>query len=200
MQGVEALIRWENSRLGIVSPVEFIPIAESMGLIIEIGLFVLETALSEIADIERKGKSFESMRLSVNVSVRQLLDDNFLEQICHIKNKPEYAHIDLVIEVTENLFIEDLDTAKFVLEKIQQAGMEVSLDDFGTGYSSLSVLHKLPINELKIDKSFVDDIMKDEQDRQMILSIISLGKSLKIPVLAEGVETKEQADFLCEHG
>ncbi len=200
LAGVEALLRWQNPLLGKVSPTEFIPVAESTGLIIDIGLYVLKTALSEIADARKLINHSENIRVSVNVSVYQLLNDNFLDKILSIKNKQEYTHIDLVIEVTENLFIEDLDAAKSILERMQLAGMEVSLDDFGTGYSSLSVLSKLPVNELKIDKSFVDDIIQDEQNRLLILSIISLGKSLAIPVVAEGVEDREQADFLAEHG
>ena len=198
--GVEALILWNNPHLGKVSTDEFIPIAESTGIIIEIGLYVLKTALSELTGICHKVNPTEKIHLSINVSVLQLLNNNFLEQFTRIKNMSECNELKIIVEVTENLFIEDMDKAKRVLQKIQQAGMSVSLDDFGTGYSSLNVLSKLPINELKIDKSFVDDIMINEQGRHLILSIISIGKSLEIPVLAEGVELKEQVDFLTENG
>ena len=132
--------------------------------------------------------------------MRQLLGNDFLEWFTNIKNRPEYSDIDLVVEVTENLFIEDMDKVKFVLDKMHQIGIGVSLDDFGTGYSSLNVLNKLPISELKIDKSFVHDVMVGEQDKKLIRSIIDVAKSLEIPVLAEGVEERDQADFLAENG
>jgi len=200
LMGIEALIRWNNPVLGVVSPQEFIPIAETAGIIIDIGLYVLETALKDLSWVLKKTGSSKNIRLSVNVSVRQLLGNDFLEWFANIKNRPEYSDIDLVIEVTENLFIEDMDKVKFVLEKMHQIGIGVSLDDFGTGYSSLNVLNKLPISELKIDKSFVHDIMVSDQDKKLIRSIIDLAKSLEIPVLAEGVEDRDQADFLAENG
>jgi len=198
--GVETLLRWENSKLGTVGPDEFIPIAESTGIIINIGLYVINTALMEVNDVYQKFNSVKNIRLSVNVSVRQLLSNNFFEELNKIKSKPEYSWVKLSIEITENLFIEDFTKAKHVLEKIQQSGIGISLDDFGTGFSSLSVLNKLPINEIKIDRSFVNDITSSDQDKQLVGSIINLAKSLNIPVLAEGVETKEQANFLTQNG
>ncbi len=206
--GVEALLRWENPSLGMVPPDQFIGIAESTGLIHDIGQYVFETAVDEIHAVCRElreqggnpGRVAEKIRLSVNVSVRQLLNDGFLDSLVAIVNRCDRSAITLMVEVTESLFIEDLGKASAILEKIREIGVAVSLDDFGTGYSSLSVLSKLPINELKIDKSFVRDILSDDQDWLLIQNIISLCKSLDIPVLAEGVETREQASMLAQHG
>ncbi|WP_425511165.1 putative bifunctional diguanylate cyclase/phosphodiesterase [sulfur-oxidizing endosymbiont of Gigantopelta aegis] len=198
--GIETLIRWQNPKLGHVSPEEFIAVAEATGQIIEIGLYVLKTALHEISDLYQAADVEDDIRLSVNVSVRQLLSENFLQQFFEINIAFINSSIKLVVEITENLFIDDVDKAIAILESLQKAGIEISLDDFGTGYSSLNVLNKLPINELKIDKSFIRDILLDEQDKQLVRSIIDLGKSLCIPVLAEGVEEKEQADILNKYG
>ena len=200
--GVETLIRWHNPTLGDVSPSEFIPVAETTGMISEISHFVYETAVDEFCEINNNIniKTQDKMRLSVNFSVAQLFDERLIELIDKIKNKEGFSSTEFVIEVTENIFIEDIDKARIVLEKIKESGIKISLDDFGTAYSSLNVLKTLPINELKIDKSFVRDILTDEQDRKMIHGIINLCKDLGIPVVSEGVETKEQADILRRYG
>jgi EAL domain-containing protein (putative c-di-GMP-specific phosphodiesterase class I) len=199
--GVEALIRWQNPNLGFVPPDKFISVAESTGAIHEIGRYVFETALAECADVCHQVKSLPcKLRVSVNVSVLQLLRDDFLPSLKEMAQAFVDKPITIMVEVTESLFIEDLDRAKTVLEQARDLGVYISLDDFGTGYSSLNVLSKLPINELKIDRSFVNDILTDEQDWLLAKSIINLSKSLAIPVVAEGVETKEQAELLAEHG
>ncbi|MGD2119621.1 MAG: EAL domain-containing protein [Chromatiales bacterium] len=200
--GVEVLLRWRNDLFGLVPPDEFIPIAESTGLIHDIGAFVIEHALLEISGLCRDGASFQDIcpRISINVSVQQLLYEGFHDTLIQLCDKHDYDHSRLSIEVTESLFIEELDKARHILEQIQQSGFGISLDDFGTGYSSLSVLNSLPIHELKIDKSFVHNILDSDQERLLIQSIISLGKSLNIPVVAEGVELQAQADMLNRFG
>jgi diguanylate cyclase (GGDEF)-like protein len=199
--GVEALLRWNNPRLGFVPPDQFIAIAESTGLIHEIGLFVFETALIEFIDVTRAIPQTENkLRLSINISVQQMLGEHFVESILQIINRHDCSAIEIAVEVTESLFIENVDKAKAILQELQEKNIFVSLDDFGTGYSSLGVLGGLPINELKIDRTFVQDILSKHQDLQLIKSIISLGKSLNIPVLAEGVEQLEQVNVLSEHG
>lgn len=200
--GVETLIRWKNSFLGEVSPAEFIPVAETTGLISSISHYIYETAVNECHEIHQSltRKSMDKIRLSVNFSVVQLFDEQFINIINNITNKKEFSAVEFVIEVTENIFIDDIEKARIILEKIQQSGIKISLDDFGTAYSSLNVLKTLPINELKIDKTFVRDILTDDQDRKMIMGIINLCKNLEIPVVAEGVETKEQADILKQYG
>lgn len=198
--GVEALIRWNHPVLGLVPPDEFIAISENSGLIQEIGRFVLETSVREFSQICQTVNHQDQIRLSINVSVRQLLNSQFLDHINTQYDGIDCETIKLAIEVTENLFIEDIDRAKQILQQVQQSGIEISLDDFGTGYSSLSVLNQLPINELKIDKSFVRDILIDDHDRNLIQQIINLSKSLNIPVLAEGVEENAQAELLNDFG
>ena len=206
--GVEALLRWNNKRLGEVSPDEFIPLAESTGLIIDIGHFVIDTALKETVEICHTFKSKihqneysqNKLRVSINISVRQLLNKGFYHSLCTILKQNNTCSIEVMLEVTESLFINELSKARSILKLISHLNVGVSLDDFGTGYSSLSVLNKLPINELKIDKSFVQDILKNEQDRRLIQSIINLSKSLNVSVLAEGVENLQQAELLNDYG
>ncbi|NOQ88812.1 MAG: EAL domain-containing protein [Gammaproteobacteria bacterium] len=203
--GVEVLLRWNNPELGVVSPDEFISIAESTGLIKDIGKYVFETAVREMVDVYHRlypdsDNHHNKIRLSVNVSVQQLLNDNFADYICAVLYQYGDAGVPVMVEVTESVFIHDLEKTRLILDKIVQAGVGISLDDFGTGYSSLNILNKLPISELKIDKDFVRDILSDKQDWLLIQSIISMSKNLGIPVLAEGVENDEQARILAEKG
>lgn len=194
--GVEALIRWENPELGTVSPDKFISVAEACGQINEIGNFVIDTALKEFSSIYQQSK----MRLSINVSVHQLTYGSFREHLNRKVQEYKLEPSNITIEVTESLFIEDFMIIDNLLRLIRSDGFGISLDDFGTGYSSLSVLGSLPINEVKIDKSFVRDMLTDTHDKALIESIIGIGHSLKIPTLAEGVETGEQATVLKEYG
>ena len=199
--GVEALLRWHNPSLGIVPPDEFITLAESVGLIHEVGFFVFETALTEFISVchsTRKNK--DKLRLSINVSVQQLFHPAFLRSISQLQKRHDCSSIELMIEVTESLFIEDVAHAKEILLALKEKNILTSLDDFGTGYSSLGVLGGLPISELKIDKVFVDNILNNNQDLQLIKSIINLGSGLGMSVIAEGVEQVEQADILSENG
>lgn len=198
--GIEALLRWNNPRLGFVPPDVFIPVAEASGLINEIGHFVMEQALKDGEEIATLCALKHKLRVSVNLSVSQLFNDDFVRHLKALLDHYEGQTITFMLEVTESLFIDDLVRAKDILEQVKGCGVYVSLDDFGTGYSSLSVLSKLPINELKIDRSFVNDILTDEHDWLLAKSIIYLCKSLSIPVVAEGVENKAQADRLAAHG
>jgi len=197
--GVEALIRWQNPLLGNVSPDKFIPIAESTGLINSIGRWVFTTALNDMKAMVENSTNIgqlKNIRLSINVSVHQLLSRQFILDLEHLLLQHDLTGIELMIEITESVFIDDLRKAQSHLEMIRGHNIKISLDDFGTGYSSLSVLHKLPIDEIKIDKSFVRDMLTNFQDKQLVKSIISLSKNLKIPVIAEGVETLAQANEL----
>ncbi len=203
--GIEALLRWHSPVLGTVAPDEFIGVAESMGIMRDLGHFVIETAMQESRRIcamtERmRGNGPRLFGVSINASVSQLFDVEFVNRLVETEQGRACRDCHLIVEITESLFIEDVDVARVVLDELREAGMGVSLDDFGTGYSSLSLLSKLPLTEIKIDKSFVQDILSDSQDRQLIKSIISLGRGLGIPVLAEGVETAEQVDMLREFG
>ena len=198
--GVEALLRWNNPRLGFVPPDVFIPVAEASGLINDIGRFVMEQALKDGYEVSSVCDLTHRLRVSVNLSVSQLFNDDFIEHLTGLLSQHKGQAVTFMLEVTESLFIDDVIRAKDILEQAKSCGVSISLDDFGTGYSSLSVLSKLPINELKIDRSFVNDILTDEHDWLLAKSIIYLCKSLSIPVVAEGVENKAQADRLAAHG
>lgn len=139
------------------------------------------------------GASFQT---SVNISIKQFIEVHFLEKLIKEINRSKLAHISLCLEITESLFIEDIDYVLPLLQKIRDMGLHISMDDFGTGYSSLSILRKLPIDELKIDKSFVDTILNDMTAEKMIQNIITIGKNFDLYILAEGVETKEQEAVL----
>lgn len=191
--GVEALVRWQSSVLGNVPPNDFIPIAESIGLMNELGQYITFKAIEEITEV---CSQIGPLRLSINVSVQQLLTDGFFEFVLgEIKRHPVNQPT-LMLEVTESMFIEDLKLAVYVLQRFSDIGVEVSLDDFGTGFSSLSLLASLPIHELKIDKSFIDKILVDEKAKRLVHSIISIGKDLKLTTIAEGVEEKTQLAIL----
>ena len=207
IQGLETLIRWNNKKLGFVAPDQFITTAEATGHIIDIGQFVLDQSLKEISDFCLRLKkatelSFlhkEEMNLSVNISVQQLFHDDFVPMMSRYAHDKTPANIRLTVEITESLFIGDFEKAKAILSELRNQGILISLDDFGTGYSSLSSLNQLPIDELKVDKSFISDIDHNNQDLSLVQSIISIGNSLSIPVVAEGVETEAQATILSEN-
>jgi len=196
--GVEALLRWNSPTLGYVPPNHFIPLAEASGLMPKIGRFIIETACSEIKALHLSlNRSFQ---VSINISVRQFMDPGFLEHLLENIDKTQMRHLSITLEVTENLFIEDMHYILPLLQQIRKLGIQISMDDFGTGYSSLSMLRKLPIDELKIDKSFVDEIFSDEASAKMVQNIIAIGKNFGMHILAEGVETKEQKEILTTFG
>ena len=196
--GVESLVRWHNDRLGNVPPNKFIPVAEASGQMPSIGRFILSASLEEMADIHRHFST--SFHTSINVSIKQFLDVTFLEHLLKTIKETAIPRFSVTLEVTENLFIEDIDYILPLLNEIRGLDIKISMDDFGTGYSSLNMLRKLPIDELKIDKSFVDEICHDENAQKMAQSIIAIGKNLGMLILAEGVETKEQHELLSHFG
>lgn len=196
--GVEALVRWHSKKLGFIPPDQFIPIAEETGLMPKLGLYIMHKAMQEIAALQQQNNL--NFKLSINVSVRQFIQIDFIEKLMDACKKFTNGQIEITIEITESLFIESVETLLPLFYKMKAHYITLSLDDFGTGYSSLSMLRKIPIDELKIDKSFVDNIAFDKKDKAMVNSIISMGKSLGMTVLAEGVETQEQVDILHRAG
>jgi len=192
--GVEALVRWNNKKLGFVGPDIFIPIAENSGLMPELGLYIMHKAMLEIATLKEE-TGFE-FTLSINVSAKQFMQPSFIKKLIQACIYYAIDKSSIIIEITESLFIENLDTLLPIFNKMKSYGISLSLDDFGTGYSSLSMIKKVPIDELKIDKSFVDFITEDQTDKEMVKSIIAMGKNLGLSVLAEGVETQEQVKIL----
>jgi len=198
LHGVEALVRWQDEELGFVPPDLFIPVAESSGLMVKLGKFIIERSVSDIATYVLPQR--QDLNLSINISVKQFIQQDFAE---HLLTTIDTARLDrkrITLEITENLFIEDLEQFKPICNEMNHQGLKISLDDFGTGYSSLSMLKDLPIDELKIDKSFVDHIENDAKSFNMVKNIIAIGKNFGMAVLAEGVETELQANKLAECG
>jgi len=195
--GVEALLRWNHTKKGFISPEKFIPIAENSGLMPSLGKKIIEMALKEIKKVQDEISS--DFTLSINISIQQFMESDFLANLLEKIEKSKMKKVFICLEITENLFIEDVEYILPLLKEIRSCGIKISLDDFGTGYSSLGVLKSLPINELKIDKSFVDNVVNEEQSRVMVKNVISIGKNLHMSILAEGVETIEQIDFLKEN-
>ncbi|PLY17002.1 MAG: two-component system response regulator [Sedimenticola sp.] len=192
--GVEALIRWQHPELGIISPIKFIPLAEESGLIHSIGEWVLRTACRQGRDWLERGIDFGS--IAVNVAGHQIQRGNLPEDVKKILAETRFPSSQLELEVTEGFIMQQADFAIRQLMTLRQMGVTLAIDDFGTGYSSLSYLKQLPIHKLKIDQSFVRDIPEDPNDMAIADAIIAMGKSLGLTVIAEGVETQEQANFL----
>lgn len=193
----EALIRWQNQEMGLVSPVTFIPIAEETGVIVPIGEWVLRTACSLNRKLNQLG--LEDLSISINISPRMFGDPGFASSIVTVLKESGLDPRYLMLEITEGLLMSNLVDASKIIKEMKSAGVRFSIDDFGTGYSSLAYLKNLSINELKIDRSFIKDLTKDTDDRLIVKAIISLAHSLSLEVIAEGVETREQLDFLVEH-
>ena len=191
--GGELLMRWDHPVRGNVPPARFIPIAESSGLILRMGDWMIRQACETLARLQAQGRD---LSLSVNVSERQFRQDDFVESVRHVLAHTGAKPANLVLEVTESLLIENLDDTIARMTEIVQLGVRFSIDDFGTGYSSLAYLKRLPLYELKIDKSFVQDTPDDPNDTAIVQSIISVARHLNLRVVAEGVETAAQADFL----
>lgn len=198
VSGFEALARWNSPRLGNVPPDAFIPVAEEAWIIDSIGLFVFEGAAKFIKRAEAAG--FDDFAVSVNVSVRQLSDADFLHRIMRILKTHEVDPGRLTIEITESFMIGDLDPVISLLSKLRNEGFILSLDDFGKGYSSLSYLRNLPLDYLKIDKCFIDDILSGTPAVPLARTIIELSHQLGLKVVAEGVEVREQLDYLRKNG
>lgn len=196
--GVEALIRWLHPKLGFISPSEFIPIAEESGLIQDIGDWVLKTACAQIAHWYQSG--YQHLLVSVNLSLGQLDNANFLDDIKTTLIKSGASADCLELEITETLLMTSSSKILDILESIRSLGVKLSIDDFGTGYSNLAYLHQMPMDTLKVDKSFIDTITSDKKSAPIVDTIIHLAKSMQLKVVAEGVETIEQVKYLASIG
>ncbi|MFN5746305.1 MAG: putative bifunctional diguanylate cyclase/phosphodiesterase, partial [Methylococcaceae bacterium] len=195
--GVEALLRWQHPQLGPMLPGRFIALAEETGLIEAIGCWVLKTACRQTRRWLDAG--LQPGSIAVNLSVRQLRSPNLLETVAETLAACRLEGHFLELEVTETMLMEAPESVIPILTGLKQLGVKLALDDFGTGYSSLSYLKRFPFDHLKIDRSFVGDISTDSNDTVIVQSIISLGHSLGLKVIAEGVETAEQLRFLKQH-
>ncbi|MBS0293276.1 MAG: EAL domain-containing protein [Proteobacteria bacterium] len=197
--GVEALLRWKHPQRGMVSPAQFIPVAEETGLILPLGRWVLHQACARLS-AWRKLPGREGLSMAVNVSSRQFRDPGFVGDVARVLAVTEAPASLLKLELTESLLVEDMVTTIATMEALRAHGVGFALDDFGTGYSSLSYLKRMPLEQLKIDQSFVRDLLSDESDAAIVRTIIALAASLGLGVIAEGVETEEQRDWLTQAG
>jgi EAL domain-containing protein (putative c-di-GMP-specific phosphodiesterase class I) len=191
---VEALVRWQHPQLGLVSPSEFIPLAEDTGLIVPIGEWVLRKACEQNRHWHEQG--FAPIRIAVNISARQFHDQDLSQTVIRILDESGLSPNYLELEVTESSVMQNAEFAAGVLTGWKNLGINISIDDFGTGFSSLASLKRLPIDALKIDQSFVRDATTDPDDAAIVLAITTLAHNLRLKVIAEGVETEEQLRFL----
>jgi diguanylate cyclase (GGDEF)-like protein len=194
--GVEALIRWFHPKYGFVSPNEFVPLAEETNLILSIGDWVIKEACAQKKKWEKNGLTH--LKLAINISVRQFQRDEFIQvlqqQVKRFKLNPGLIEL----EITESI-MQNIESSIMILHELKSLGFKISIDDFGKGYSSLSYLKYLPINTIKIDKSFVDDIEHPIHQGSLVKAIIDMGQNMNFSVIAEGIETKEQMEFLQKH-
>jgi len=197
--GAEVLLRWPHPQRGMVSPLEFIPLAEDTGLILPLGNWVLETACTQLAQWAKDDR-FQHLTLAVNVSARQFRQPDFVPYVVDLISYTGVNPKRLKLELTESLLVDDVEETTSKMTALKEHGVGFSLDDFGTGYSSLSYLKRLPLDQLKIDQSFVRDLMTDPNDAAIALAVITLGHSLGLAVIAEGVETQAQRDYLHAQG
>jgi EAL domain-containing protein (putative c-di-GMP-specific phosphodiesterase class I) len=196
--GAEALLRWQHPVHGVVGPDEFIGLAERSGLIIPIGAWVLDEACRQMREWMALG--YSNWKIAVNLSALQFADPNLLELVRGTLEKHQLPPRCLTLEVTESTAMHDTAASMQTLEKIAELGVDISIDDFGTGYSSLLYLKRLPANELKIDRGFVRDLSAGTEDAAIVSAIVALGRTLNLRIVAEGVETQLQQDFLTSVG
>ena len=195
--GMEALLRWEHPDLGIVAPMEFIPVAEETGLIIPIGKWVLKTVCLQSIDWQTQG--LPALSIAVNLTARQFLDEQLFTDVSSILTETGIDPHLLELELNEGVLIHDVENTLRILTGLKTLGIRIAVDDFGTGYASLALLQRFPLDTIKIDRSFMHDLVGTTQDTALAHAIIAMGKSLSLTVVAQGVETKEQADHLRLH-
>ncbi len=195
--GLESLVRWKKNDK-FISPIEFIPLAEENGLIIPLGYEILDIAIRQIALWDKM--NFKVGITAINVSMRQLKENDFIDKLIIILDKYNCDPTLICIEITESFIMDNPEKAIKILKDLRKIGMTLAIDDFGTGYSSLAYLKKLPITKLKIDKTFIDNLVTDKEDQIVVSAIVSLAKNFNLSLIAEGIETKEQEDFLNKLG
>jgi len=204
LEGFEALIRWRHSQRGLVSPIQFLPICEQTGLIVPAGAWVLRTAAEQAHRWHETHPDLANLTLSVNLSARQLAEPDLVAELGRLLKETRLDPGRLRIDITENLLVQKLESTLETLRALRGMGVRLGLEDFGTGYSSLSHLHRFPIDFLKVDRSFVGRVGQDARESEIVKVIVGLGRNLGMQVIAEGVETSEQAGFLrdleCEFG
>jgi diguanylate cyclase (GGDEF)-like protein len=194
--GFEALLRWNSPELGFVSPLKFIKVAEDIQIINPLGIWVLENACRFLRELQQQG--YLDYKMSVNISVVQVMKDDFVDRVMQTIHSFEIDPKYIELEITETVLAESFDTICEKLDLLRQNGVGIALDDFGKGYSSLNYLNRLPITTLKIDKVFIDHIEKEKSSKSLVRMIVMVGKEMGLSMVAEGVETKEQLEYLEE--
>jgi diguanylate cyclase (GGDEF)-like protein/PAS domain S-box-containing protein len=204
ISGVETLVRWSHPEKGLIAPDAFIPIAEETGQIIKIGAWVLEHSCHEMGSLIREGLMPQDSKVAVNLSAKQFSDPGLLQTVLDILVQSKIDPLNLELEITESIIMDDVEAAIKIMESIKSRGIHLAIDDFGTGYSSLAYLKLFPIDVLKVDRSFVMDIPNDKTDMAITSAVIAMAHKLSMRVVAEGIETQEQLDFLrdndCDDG
>ncbi len=195
----EALIRWQHPTKGMISPVEFIPVAERTGLIIPLGKWIIESACEQLA-LWKTSHNTAHWRLAVNISAKQFTQEDFVHNVQVAIEKSGIESSALKLELTESILVDDIDNTRQKMKQLREIGVSLSLDDFGTGYSSLQYLRVLPLDQVKIDQSFVKNMLSSKKDIAIIKSVLLLADAFELEVIAEGVETKEHYLFLKELG
>ncbi|WP_315980507.1 EAL domain-containing protein [Aliamphritea spongicola] len=201
--GMEALLRWRHPQHGLVAPDNFIGVAEETGLILPIGKWVLEESFRQLISWQEQSLPESFRRLSINISPKQFIQPDFVDQLEALQQQSGIDSSLICLELTENMLIENIEAAASQMRRLKALGVHLSIDDFGTGYSSLRYLKTLPLNELKIDKSFVHDIRTDASSLTIVETIIAMADSLDLEIIAEGVETQADQELLeslgCQH-
>jgi EAL domain-containing protein (putative c-di-GMP-specific phosphodiesterase class I) len=202
--GFEALVRWNHPTRGMVSPMEFIPAAEETGLILPLGKWILQESCRQLRKWQNHNSLANTIAVSVNLSSKQFLQPDLSEQVATVLEETGLSPSCLKLEITESHILDNTEMAIAAMNRLRALGIEISLDDFGTGYSSLSYLHRLPIDYLKIDRSFINRMEEKKENAEIVRTIIKLAQNLKMKVVAEGIETAEQLSLLkklnCEYG
>jgi len=198
IMGMEALVRWDHPDMGLISPTKFLNFAHETGLIVPLDLWVMKTAMSQLFQWQQEG--LNPGVLALNLSIKQLQAKDFSSTLKNIMHETHCQPECLELEVTEGHIMKDAELAIKILSELKGLGISLAIDDFGTGYSSLSQLKRLPINKLKIDQSFIRELPDDDEDSVISKSIIALSTNMGLEVIAEGVETQQQKDFLLDNG
>ena len=199
MIGAEALIRWQHPSLGLIPPDEFIPLAEQIGLIRPMGHWVLGTACAQLVKWSQKPETAK-LSLSINDSTQEFKQDYYVAHFLSVLERPGAKPSLLKLELTESMLVDDVDDIISKMTALKAAGVRISLDDFGTGYSSLSYLKKLPLDQIKVDQTFIREMLSSSQDEVIVRTVVSLAQNMELEVIAEGVETEEQRQFLLSIG
>jgi EAL domain-containing protein (putative c-di-GMP-specific phosphodiesterase class I) len=194
---MEALLRWQHPDLGLVTSQQFLPVAEETGLVVPIGNWVLHTACLQNMAWQKQG--LPHLKIAVNLTERQFTDEHLVRDISSALDAAGMDASLLEIELHESSLIQNIEKTLHILRRLKAMGVRIAIDDFGTGYSSLATLQQFPLDTIKIDRSYIRDLAIQDDDSQLTQAIIAMGKSLSLTVVAQGVETKEQADFLRAH-